>query len=180
MRPFFDIAHPHWGRHTNRKIHTAIHEYAHNWQQHLGCISKFYQPLGNWLSEGMAEYITYEAMIESGIIDRSKFIEANLSSATRSGQFSRPLRDFAEGAIADIGIHPGTIGLIALHRLVPSAPGGIMSLRTICEEVAAIATDPSLGGTGMFYPEAFETAFGVSLEDFYADFEEYRKELISE
>ena len=181
MRPFFDVAHPQWGGHTNRKIGTAIHEYAHNWQHHLGCISKFYQPLGNWLSEGMAEYITYEAMIDSGIIDRSEFIseviEANLSNATRSGQFSRPLRDFAEGAIADIGIHPGTIGLIALHRLVPSAPGGIMSLRTICEKVAAIASDPSLGGTGMFYPEAFETAFGVSLEDFYADFEEYRLEL---
>ena len=174
MRPFFDVAHPHWDfSPTSRRYwtldadhwKTAIHEYTHIWQFHLGCLSS--RRLGNWLSEGMAEFIAYEAMIESGEMDRSEVMEVMLSRARGSGELSRPLRDFAEGAIRDIGVWPGHIGFLALHRILPSAPGGILSLRTLCEEV----------GDGASVPDAFETAFGVSLDDFYADFEKYREEL---
>ena len=115
----------------------------------------------------MAEFIAYEAMIESGEMDRSEVMEVMLSRARGSGELSRPLRDFAEGAIRDIGIWPGHVGFVALHRIAPSAPGGILSLRELCEEV----------GDGASVPDAFETAFGVSLDDFYADFEKYREEL---
>ena len=144
---------------------TAIHDYTHIWQFHLGCLGS--RRLGNWLSEGMAEFVAFEAMIESGEMDRSEVMEVMLSRARGSGELSRPLRDLGEGAIRDIGIWPGHVGFLALHRIVPSAPGGILSLRTLCEEV----------GDGTSVPEAFETAFGVSLYDFYADFKEYREEL---
>ena len=180
MRLFFDIAHPHWHvsrPSTSRK--SAVHEYTHIWQHHLGCISKFYQPLGNWLNEGIAEYIAYEAMIKNGEMRREDVTAFMLAAARSTGQLDRPLRDFAGGAVRDIGIWPGHVGFLALHRIVPSAPGGILSLRTLCEEVAASASDPRAGGVGMYYPEAFETAFGISLDDFYDDFEKYREELNS-
>ena len=180
MRLFFDIAHPHWHvsrPSTSRK--SAVHEYTHIWQHHLGCISKFYQPLGNWLNEGIAEYIAYEAMIKNGEMRREDVTAFMLAAARSTGQLERPLRDFAGGAVRDIGIWPGHVGFLALHRIVPSAPGGILSLRTLCEEVAASASDPRAGGVGMYYPEAFETAFGISLDDFYDDFEKYREELNS-
>ena len=126
-------------------------------------------------------YVINEAMIKSGEIgtDRSEVMEGSLRTARVTGQLDRPLRDFAGGAVRDIGIWPGHVGFLALHRIVPSAPGGILSLRTLCEEVAASASDPRAGGVGMYYPEAFETAFGISLDDFYDDFEKYREELNS-
>ena len=176
MRPFFDVAHPHWDFPASARRYwtlkadhrkTVVHEYTHVWHHHLGCITKFWQPLGNWIQEGTAEFVATEAMIESGEMDRSEVMEVMLSRARGSGEFSRPLRDFAEGAIGDSGIWPGHVGFLALHRIVPSALGGILSLRTLCEEV----------GDGASVPAAFETAFGVSLDDFYADFEKYRKEL---
>ena len=176
MRPFFDVAHPHWDFPASARRYwtlkadhrkTVVHEYTHVWHHHLGCITKFWQPLGNWIQEGTAELVAIEAMIESGEMDRYEVMEVMLSRARGSGAFSRPLRDFAEGAIGDIGIWPGHVGFLALHRIVPSAPVGILSLRTLCEEV----------GNGASVPAAFETAFGVSLDDFYADYEKYRKEL---
>ena len=174
MWPFFDVAHPHWDfSPTSRRYwtldadhwKTAIHEYTHIWQFHLGCLSS--RRLGNWLSEGMAEFIAYEAMIRNGDMRQEDVTAFMLSAARGTGQFDRPLRDFGEGAIRDIGIWPGHVGFVALHRIVPSAPGGILSSRTLCEEV----------GDGASVPDAFETAFGVSLDDFYADFEKYREEL---
>ncbi len=144
---------------------TAIHEYTHIWQFHLGCLGS--RRLGNWLSEGMAEFVAFEAMIESGEMRRVDVMDHMLFSARVTGQLDRALPDFAKGAIRDIGIWPGHIGFLALHRLAPSASDGILSLRTFCEDV----------GQGASVPEAFEAAFGVSLEDFYADFEQYREEL---
>ena len=177
MRPFFDVAHPSWIKFgglqaqfwshaaDHRKI--AIHEYTHLWQFHLGCSGR--SRLGNWLSEGMAEYIAYEAMIKSGDMPREGVMDHMLNAARSTGQLDRPIRDFAEGAIRDIGIWPGHVGFLALHHVVPSAPDGILSLRTLCQEA----------GDGASVPEAFHTAFGVGLDDFYADFEEYRQELNS-
>ena len=112
-------------------------------------------------------YVINEAMIKSGEIgtDRSEVMEGSLRTARVTGQLDRPLRDF-EGTVGDI-TWPGNVGFLALHRIVPSAPGGILSFRTICEEV----------GRGSSLPEAFETAFGISLDDFYDDFEKYHEEL---
>ena len=153
----------HW-KTGNTRIHTPLAIII--WD----ALGKFCQPLGNWLqARDMAEFVAFEAMIESGEMDRSEVMEVMLSRARGSGELSRPLRDFGEGAIRDIGIWPGHVGFLALHRIAPSAPKGILSLRTLCEEV----------GDGASVPDAFETAFGVSFYDFYADFEKYREELNS-
>ena len=178
MRPFFDVAHPHWNKPANARplkfwtqranqLGGPIHEYTHVWQHHLGCISQFWQPLGTWLNEGLASYIAHEALIEGGHQRRIDVIDHMTHSARVTGQLDRPFQDFAEGSIRDIGIHPGHVGYLAVARLVESSPNGILSLRTICEEVA----------DGASVPVAFETAFGISLDDFYAEFEEYRKEV---
>ena len=178
IRPFFDVAHPHWnqqeGRHivlgfwtvTADKHKTIIHEYTHGWQHYLGCINIFNQPLGFWLNEGIAEYVAYEAMINRGDMDRADVMDHMLFSAQDTGQLDRSLRDFG-GTTADIW--PGHVGYLAVDRLVQAAPNGLLAVRIVCEQVAAEATVPA----------AFNTAFGVSLDDFYADFETWRQELIS-
>ncbi len=86
-----------------------------------------------------------------------------LTAARSEGQLSRPLRDFA-GTSYDIW--PSRVGFIAVDDLVQSAPGGVLSMRTFCEEVAG----------GASTPEAFNTAFGAGLDDFYKQFEEFRQQ----
>ena len=167
MRPFFDVAHPAWKSRTeigtrdanNRKI--AVHEYAHNWQERLGCLSGRSRPrvLDAWMIEGSAEFIAYEAMTEDGEWSREEVTELIIR---RTRGLDSPLRDLPNRLAS-------YVGLAAVHRLVQSAPNGILSLRTLCEEVAA----------GSTLPEAFETAFGVSLDDFYAAFEKHRENLKS-
>ena len=169
MRPFFDVAHVNWAPRDRRsKTWTVIYNYTRLWQHELGCYSGNRRPLGRWLHEGITVYVINEAMIKSGEIgtDRSEVMEGSLRTARVTGQLDRPLRDF-EGTVGDI-TWPGNVGFLALHRIVPSAPGGILSFRTICEEV----------GRGSSLPEAFETAFGISLDDFYDDFEKYHEELL--
>ena len=119
MRPFFDVSHPGWtGGSLNLRKGTVAHEYTHIWQQHLGCMSKFHQPLGNWLDEGIAQYVGSEALIRTGDVGRAAVMDFMMRSARTGGQLDRPLRDFAEGAIRDIGIHPGHVGYLAVARLV--------------------------------------------------------------
>ena len=89
-----------------------------------------------------------------------EFIER---TAISSNETSVPLDSLVEHG----RIWPGDVGYIAVDLLVRSNRDRILSLRTLCEEV----------GDGASVPDAFETAFGVSLDDFYADFEKYREEL---
>lgn len=177
IRPFFDVAHPHWNQEGRPVVlgfwtvtagdhKGVIHEYTHGWQHYLGCISIFSQPLGFWLNEGIAEYVAYEAMIKRGDMDRADVMDHMLFSARVTGQLDRPLRDF-EGNSS--GIWPGHVGYLAVDRLVQAAPKGLLAVRTICEQVADGATVPT----------AFNTAFGISLDGFYADFETWRQGLIS-
>ena len=168
IRPFFDVAHPNWKNSqfpfwtvVADHYHTAFHEYTHAWQSSLGCIDIHNQPLGFWLNEGIAEYVAYEALIARGDMRRGDVLNHHLSNAVRTGQMGRPLTAFG-GVTSDLW--PGHVGYLALERLVPQAPLGLRSLRVVCEEVAV----------GASVPAAFATAFGVSLDIFYADFEAWR------
>ena len=96
-------------------------------------------------------------MIENGEWSREEV--TNLITR-RARQLDRPLRDLPNRLAS-------YTGLAAIHRLVQSAPNGILSLRSICEEVAS----------GRSAPEAFEVAFGMGMEDFHDDFEAYRQQL---
>lgn len=71
VRLFFDVLHPQWilaggpgkvidgvfvtDRDKNR-LQRGAHEYAHAWQNSIGCISLHDQRMGFWLNEGIAEY----------------------------------------------------------------------------------------------------------------------------
>ena len=126
MRRFFDIAHPDtsgidnttWERQAG-KLYTSI------WQHHVGCNSR---PLPAWLKDGLRDFIRYRTAIKSGDLRRLDVMEPVHRGVRITGQLDRPLRDFAERG----EIRLGDIGYLALDRLVASAPGGIMSLRTLC------------------------------------------------
>ena len=170
IRPFFDVLHPDWighspatpWTHEASKKSTAVHEYTHGWHHSIGCATIFWQPLGAWMNEGTANYVAFTAMARTGEIEADIFADM-LGAAFETGQMSWPLQEF--GAVTS-PIWPGHIGYVALNRLLETAPEGILALRTICEEVVA----------GAPVPAAFNTAFGVPLDQFYDEFDLWRQE----
>jgi hypothetical protein len=161
-RPFFDVFHEHWDRAQSPspywtlqvdKWRTAAHEYTHAWQNSLGCLYKNNQPLGDWLNEGIADYVGHHALVSAGIMNSSLISEDIKGKAKNAGQTDIPLQTFE----SDPPTWPGHIGYLAVDWLVNQSPVGIQSLANICTLVAS-------GNSG---DDAFEQAFGIAKADFY-------------
>ena len=164
-RAFFDVRHPHWLNQVPLwsadlgKQKVAAHEYTHVWAWSLGGLDIHSQPLGDWLNEGLAEYVGYETFIRSGEMRRSDVHAFQLSSAIYAGEASRCLESLERRATGDPW--PGHIGYIAVEKLVAESPNGIRSLRIVNQE-ARHGLDT-----------AFERAFGMSKREFYDTFPDY-------
>ncbi len=159
----FDVKHPEWDRTqstgapwslTIDKQKTAGHEYGHTWSLRLGLGG-----VDSWLTEGVAEFVTYNAMIAQGKMMRGDVDAFQLLAARNTGELSQPLE-----TLQGSGIWPGHVGYIALTQLVSQSANGPLSIRILCEETAA------KGLTA-----AFQSAFGIPLADFYAEFEQWRQ-----
>ena len=110
-RLFFDVLHPQWilaggpgkvidgvfvtDRDKNR-LQRGAHEYAHAWQNSIGCISLHDQRMGFWLNEGIAEYVAWHALIHQGAFRPREVAKFHLEGALQSGQLDVPLEDFGE------------------------------------------------------------------------------------
>ena len=169
-RPFFDVRHYHWlnqpplGSADLGKRHGVAHEYTHGWAWSLGGLNIYWQPLGDWLNEGLAEYLSYEAFISSGELRRSDVRAHSLSSAIGLGTASRCLK-YLETSNSRYDLHPGAIGYIAVEKLVAESPNGILSLRIVNQQ-ARHGLDT-----------AFERAFGTSRREFYDTFPDYLRSI---
>lgn len=163
-RIFLDVLHPHWLNATNiNRQHHAAHEYTHVWQGSLGCLSISTNLLGAWLTEGIAEYVTYSAFVDQGLLTKRQVHETQYEAASQNQQLDYPLDDFSVD-ISQIGVWPGHIGYLAVAELVTIAPEGELSIRRICERVTA----------GETIEEAFLNSFGISVADFAEQFEPSR------
>ena len=167
-RPFFDVRHPDWLNRPSlwgadlgqQKI--AAHEYAHGWAWSLGGLDIHSQPLGDWLNEGLAEYVGHEPFIRSGEMRRSDVHAFQLGAAIYSGAASRCLESLER---ATGGIWPGDIGYIAVEKLVAESPNGIRSLRIVNQQARH------------GFDTAFEGAFGMSKREFYDTFPDYLRSI---
>ena len=172
-RFFFDVRHPNWdlsrppGNATwtvqANKEKTAAHEYVHAWQWSLGGLTPTSQPLGDWLNEGLAEYVAYSTMIRAGSMREADVDAFVLSSAIATGQAGRCLSALESSNLSGAGLWPGHIGSIAVKRLVTQSPNGIRSLRIVNAEI----------GAGRTLDQAFQQAFGTSKQQFYDSFPAY-------
>jgi len=167
MRPFFDVANQNWNQNTQGRgwttradsMKTVAHEYAHIWHGHLGAISGVRQPLPGWMNEGLAEYIGYRALAESGDIRWSNAM-AFMQNGAPQEQMKVPLHQ--------IRIWAGQVAFIAIDWLVDESPNGLMSLRIVAEEI----------GKGSSAKAAFRAAFGLELDSFYEQFEAWRTKVL--
>lgn len=153
-------SHETWPAETERR-ELAAHEYVHVWQHEVGGGSCMRGP-ARWLSEGMAEWVAYESLIDAGLITKAQheiFIERQL----RSGRYA-PLWDLVRAFPFDV--KPYAMGYLAVDRLVQAR--GPLALRDWCQRV----------GGGEEWTSAFQAAFGEPIGDFYVRFEVYRSEYV--
>lgn len=148
---YVDVTSPAWlSASWGRRQKIAAHEYVHTWQAAKGCWTTDRVP--PWFSEGMAEYVALEAAIRDGLLDREfqqslDASAANLATSLRSWESWGPQQPEGLYALFHLGV----------KRLVQQSSG--ISLRSFCESVAA----------DLAWPEAFQLAFGRSVDSFYAE-----------
>ena len=157
IRPFFDVKHPEWDRDfwdeanwwslETEHLFVVVHEYTHGWHHALGCATQFWQPLGDWLMEGMASFVGYAPLIDEGRVSQARVDNFMVESAEYLGLFEYPLWAFER---SPPGLWAGHYGYIAVRQAVEAAPNGSLAVREICEEIA----------DGALLSDAFEAAFG--------------------
>lgn len=136
---------------------TMAHEYAHHWQFRLGCI--YYVgadvPQPRWFLEGSAEWVGYSTIENGGINAEGLARWAAHVLQNDTTPLASYERTFS-------GYDPYSVGRIAVARLVDRA--GAESIRTFCADI----------GVGQPWRDAFPRAFGLTVPEFYDDFERYR------
>ena len=169
-RPFFDVRHSNWVNEFAQrwtvdtgKKKSAAHEYTHAWAWSLGGLSIHSQPLGDWMNEGIAEFGAYSSEANAGNLRISDADAFELSSAISTGEAARCLAVLENSNQSGTGLWPGHIGYVAIKALMTRSQYGILAVRRVNEDI----------GARMTLDQAFQDAFGISRQDFYASFPAY-------
>lgn len=139
---------------TRAKI--AAHELAHVAQHELGCSRTGITRPPAWFMEGMAEWIGYEVAVEAGWIARSALENTTKIAMTQS---------------VGVSLSQSEQGLGPLNYLIFRAAFDRLVARSSFDASVAFCNGV---GSGSRWQDAFATAFGISIESFYGDFDSYR------
>ncbi len=144
---------------TDMRQQLALHELVHTYQTQYGC-GRQEQPVAlRWFNEGMAEWLAFRAMTEMGVVT-----EAQVLDYTRFMYKNAKAETLSAYELYHKGVDY-SVFFLAIDQLMKKSP--IISLDSFCANL----------GKGQEKTEAFKSAFGTSLSQFYADFEAYREEL---
>lgn len=138
---------------------SAAHEYGHTWMGDIGCL-QYGRPA--WMQEGIVEFMATQAVLEFGLVSEAR-VNAHLASV-RSASLQLPLKDLE--LAMPVEANPYTVAHLAVRRLM-TTNAKPPALRRWCELVA----------DGLSWQDAFLSAFGLSVPDFYRQFEEFRMTL---
>lgn len=173
-RPYFDVAHRDWFQQTNgrgwtqraEQLKMVVHEYVHGWELWYGHASQYEQPLGNWISEGLAEYVAFNAIIERGKMTKRDVDRFEMNGASDHKQETRyPLKELGS---SQTPVWPGHIGYLAMDWLVSESPNGRASIRVLQDELVRTNS----------VKQAFKAAFAIEMYDFYDQFEVWRQMML--
>lgn len=146
------------------RVHTIVHEIFHLLQMKF---MAHHRPFPYWLWEGSAHYIAARFLTETNRYDYQKITSGHISEASRmseslqtleSTQFYRAGTPFADEY---------SLGFLATQYLTKDLlEGGVKELTKFWEEV----------GKGTDWQTAFRQVFGKATQQYYADFETFRKQ----
>lgn len=160
----FNTGSPVWTETTSgQRIKIAVHEYLHVAQSassdHYSTGYRGYA----WIVEGSAEYLAYDAVIEQGIVARPDADLFHTFNVTYSS--TMPPLDLMEDAL-DYSTGPVySLAYLAVEQLAQKT-----SKRAIRDYFERL-------GERMSEDEAFASTFGLTPEEFYAEFAEFRASL---
>ena len=144
----------------------SAHEYVHYWQRDAGC-GRIYLPSEvtlKWLMEGEAEWLSYKAMNEAGQLPFYLGLEQMLAMQYQQNQGNlKPLRAYEK----DVQTLVSTYSYFALALELLMKNRDIKTIDGFCANI----------GKGQEALVAFENAFCIPLEKFYAEFEQYERSL---
>lgn len=181
--PRFYTLHPEWRRGNSlfpgsidleHAKHSA-HEYSHAWQASVGCLGSPYgQILGSWLTEGMAEYIAWNSLVNSGFVTKDQATNFHMGTIISSGEdpdfrsWENPDNTFDWWAYS--------YSYFAVDMLA-SDYSGDLTLRNICEEAARVAPVTNLRDY-LNLPIALDNV-GIDRDVLYRDLNEYFEEVVN-
>ena len=152
-----------YGGESRNKI--SAHEYVHVYQFHNGCgnaaADTYAAP--KWFLEGEAEWLSYKVMHETRLVPSLGFPEYSILPLAK--QETGLLKSFEKVEKGGLTVSRYSFYTMAVDYLMKDRQK--KALDDFCVNLA--------DGKGMSMPKAFETAFGITLDKFYEDFESYRK-----
>lgn len=125
-----------------------------------------------WLQEGSAEYAAVRTHTHEGVLEQrdSSFAEAKAQRRTQARETAAPLQSLETyaGMFAVGGDISYPLGFMATDFLVENF-GDFPALPALVSFYEAIGPDTT-------WQDAFQNTFGLSIDEFYAEFEAYRLE----
>lgn len=171
--PRLYVLNPNWLNTTALgRMGTASHENVHTWQYAQGCLTQNSLPMGNWLTEGMAEYLSQQSLVNAGLLtDEQALMQetimfgAPVINAPTLALWESPSR------MSDFQANNGyTWASLAVRHLVSEY--GVDVITDLCSTAAGRI---NIGWTG--FSTTFATVTGETLSDFYTGFNGYIAEL---
>lgn len=141
------------------RIVTLIHEYFHVYQNAM--VASSLATIPSWFTEGSAESFAIMVATQIGVTDQSEFDTYGLYQLTHSP---------VSGRLEDLGTHGAMsteaypLAYWAVQYLLGTRGVSVVALGEVYQEVRA----------GSSFGAAFTSVFGLSLEQFYTEFEAWR------
>lgn len=132
----------------------AAHEYFHVWQHEF----PGYITVPNWLSEGAAEFAGYRSAIDGNVVSERHTRDFSIRNVQFGGSVV-PLQSSEPRPPTAPQVNYGYVELAVTYLIKDK---GIAALRSFWSGLA--------GG----WQGAFQTAFGLAVSDFYAQFADYQ------
>lgn len=141
------------------RIESVIHEYFHVFQNLMTDSNPTIVPL--WFTEGSAESFGYMVASQIGVTDQAEFYSLGFLKLTQS-PVAGSLRDLGTGGAMGADEYP--LAYMAVQYLLGSKGMSVESLAKVYQEIEG----------GSSFDAAFAAVFGMSLDQFYADFDSWR------
>ena len=141
----------------------VAHEYVHVYQFQNGCgrVDAENPAATKWFIEGEAEWLSYMATIDAGQLPKATIPQLILTPAM---QVNGSLQSFEKSESVKLTASSPTYFLFNMAIDYLMKDRDIKTLDDFCANI----------GKGQDAKTAFQNAFGISMDKFYSDFENYR------
>ena len=146
------------------RLHTLVHEWLHIFQREAG---GYNGPFPHWLNEGGAHYVAARTLADNNVYPYARIREGHLGEAAKVREDLKSMES-AQGFYGAGSPYADeySLGFLATEFLVNGLPNeGIPAITKFWQEI----------GKGVPWSTAFQASFGKTPDQFYYEFESFRK-----